>query len=120
MEQRLTHEQRSELRKQARRDRGLPIDPDPSRRSNRSVAPIAKLLKAEGFDEYAAQCILHYAEHVSEKFREKHPKAKEKALKILRELDARDRKAIGKFISCQCEMMLQTGIRLGLMAKICS
>lgn len=84
-----------------------------------SLTPLAKILDAEGFSEFAANQVKRYwnknmmtarlagrAENTKKAFSEM----------VKQKLDERDKIVLGKFLQLFARMHFDTGVRLGLMA----
>lgn len=93
-----------------------------SQRQRHSVSlnQIAQILHCEGFNEFAAFGVLHYARTRlwGEKFGKIADKARDAVAKSFRDLDADKRKVAGEFIHQQAAASFEAGLRIGLMSSL--
>lgn len=108
----------SELRRQKRREAGLPVGKDPSRLRCESLARIAQLLDCEGFNEYAAQCVFRYARHQGVVRDDDYKRRKQAFGDAMRTLTPEQARAVGRFLSIQVRCAFDAALRLGLMSYI--
>lgn len=87
---------------------------------SRSLNQIAQQLHCEGFNEFAALGVLHYAQRRlwTESVKEKSISEREAMGNALKDLDGETRKIIGQFIHHQGEASFQAGLRIGLMTSV--
>lgn len=85
----------------------------------RSLAIIANMLGAEGFDEHAMRCIEYYTlrrSGLTDNQRMKYEDLRKAFSTIMKNLSAGDRMVVGKFIHWQCRMSHDAALKLGLAA----
>lgn len=89
-------------------------------RHSNSLSQIARMLHCEGFNEFAAFGVLHYAKNRlwGEKWGEEVEKRREEVSEQYRILSSEQRKAAGQFIHYQAAASFEAGLRIGLMASL--
>ena len=85
-----------------------------------SLTQIANMLHCEGFNEFAAYGVLHYARRRlwGKKWAEEAEEQRAKISEEFHVLDADKRKAAGMFIHFQAQASFEAGLRIGLMASL--
>lgn len=92
----------------------------PRVRHSNSLTQIARMLDCEGFNEFAAFGVLHYARTQlwGQKWGDEAERRRAKVAESMRPLSDDQRKAAGEFIHYQAAASFEAGMRIGLMASL--
>ena len=92
----------------------------PRMRHHNSLTQIAEILDCEGFNEFSAFGVLHYARTQlwGQDWGEEAERRRASVAEQFRSLSDEQRKAAGEFIHYQAAASFQAGLRIGLMASL--
>ncbi len=89
-------------------------------RPTKTLAVIAQLLGAEGFNDYVANQIEHYHKRrtLTDRQRQRLEVTRKSFGEIMKKMDEGDRLVVGKFIRLKDHMSFDAGLRIGLMKHV--
>ena len=96
------------------------IETNKDGRPTKTLAVIAQLLGAEGFNDYVAHQIEYYHKRrtFTERQRQRFEETRKSFGKIMAKMDEGERLVVGKFIRLKGHMDFDAGLRIGLVKHV--